>query len=170
MREIIVEATSLTKAADYLNKYADKLEKRSADILKALLNEGEVEARKGLEDHIDTGVTIASVGSERKGLEGTVSVFGNNGIWLEFGTGTTYNSTPHPKAAELGMSAYGTYIWPFQESSPQRPHGADPGGWWYRGDDGETHHTYGIKATYFFTNTAKMLRRQYAKIAKGAYK
>lgn len=170
MREITVDATSLSKAADYLTNYAKKLDKKSGDILTAMLQQGEIEARRGLESHIETGATIASVGSERKGLEGTVSVFGNNGIWLEFGTGTTYNSAPHPLASQLGMSAFGTYIWPLQESSPKRPHGADPHGWWYKGSDGEYHHTYGIKATYFFYNTAQMLRRNYAEIAKRAYK
>lgn len=168
MREIIVDAASLPKAADYLRKYADKLDGKSEKILSAMLDAGVEEAANNL-GHFDTGQTLSSIHAEKQGREGGVRVAGNYGIWLEFGTGTTNNTAPHPKAAELGMSAHGTYIWPFQEGSPQRPHGADKGGWWYKGDDGNYHHTYGIKATYFFTNAAKFLRRQYARIAKGAF-
>lgn len=174
MREITIQATALEKGAEYLRKYADKMDKKSADIVSALLMRGEEKAREGLSEHIDTGKTISTLASYRNGLEGDISVNGNYAIWLEFGTGVAKNGPGynHPKAQEMGMAAHGTY---------GKGHGADPSGWWYPveeglpGDwqdkDGNWHrHTTGVEATFFFYNTAQMLRREYAKIAKEAYK
>lgn len=169
MRTITVDATALDKGADYLNRYADKLDERSAAVLDALLMRCAEEAANNL-GHVDTGETLSSIRTERHGIDGTVSA-GGNAVWLEFGTGTALNGAGynHPKAKELGMSAHGTYIWPLQKSSPPRPHGGD-GGWWFPGDDGHYYHTMGFKATFFFYNAAQYIRKMYARIAKGAYK
>lgn len=162
MREIIVEATSLTKAADYLNKYADKLEKRSANILSELLNVGVEEAANNF-GHYDTGQTLSSLHAETNGKEGYIRINQNYAVWIEFGTGVAANEgeAEHPMKETLGLAPWGAY---------GKGKGSNPSGWWYKDDAGEFHHTYGITATHFFYNTAQMLRRQYAKIAKGAYK
>ena len=49
-------------------------------------------------------------------------------------------------------------------------YGADPNGWWYYGDDGEVHHTYGIEGNRFMYNTAKMLREQCPDMAREVFK
>lgn len=161
MREIIVEATSLEKAADYLNRYADKLDKQSANIVAAMLQSGEEEAADNL-GHVDTGETLSTLASYQNGNEGTIQI-GGNAIWIEFGTGMVANQgqDEHPMKEALGLSPWGTY---------GEGHGSDEDGWFYPGDDGYYHHTYGIPANYFFYNTAQMLRRQYAKIAKEVFK
>ena len=47
--------------------------------------------------------------------------------------------------------------------------GADPNGWWYEGDDGNIHHTYGIQATMFMYRTAKYLEQEFPRLAKEVF-
>lgn len=57
---------------------------------------------------------------------------------IEFGAGIRYNPKANPKSSEFGMGA-GTF--------PDQTHAFDSNGWYYLGDDGEWHHSYGVKAT-----------------------
>lgn len=144
----------------WLQKYAKDLEKKANQLIAAMLKEGEMTAKIYLL-HYDTGETMNSIMGYREGDAGILTV-GGAAIWIEFGTGVTYNGEGynHPKAAETGMNQHGTY--------GQRK-GADPNGWYYRGKDGEFHHTWGIPTNPFFYNTAQMLRKEYARIAKEVF-
>ena len=145
------------EAAEWLEDYASRLPKKAEEVIDSMLSKGEAYAFFTL-GHIDTGETLASIIGYRKGDKG-VLVVGGNAVWIEFGTGVVANAgnAPHPKADELGMSPWGTF---------GQGKGANPNGWWYMGDDGKVHHTYGIPSNRFFYNTAQMLRRQYPEIAK----
>lgn len=156
---VSADAEGLKKARDFLKSYKRRLNTRVNRLLDKMLKEGEQYAFLGAAAHIYTGITIDSIMAIREGNHGMLLV-GGNAIWVEFGTGVVannYNPYPHHKAQELGMNAIGTY---------GEGHGSDPSGWWYIGDDGEYHHTYGIPSDPFFYNTAMMLRREYDKYAK----
>ena len=155
------------EAANYLYLYKRDLKRRVSEFIDLMLKVGEDYAINAL-GHIETGETLSSILAYRHGRHGVLLV-GGNAIWIEFGTGVVANgnaSYPHPKARELGMNAIGTYIAPYPINKSGKPHGGDPNGWWYQGDDGEYHHTYGIPSDPFFYNTAKMLRKEYANLAK----
>ena len=148
----------MKEASRWLLNYKRKMVNRANKLLEMMLKKGEDYAINGL-GHIDTGETVSTIAAYRDGNHGVLLV-GGNAIWIEFGTGVVannYNPYPHHKAQELGMNAIGTY---------GEGHGASPNGWWYEGDDGEYHHTYGIPSNSFFYNTAQMLRREYDKYAK----
>lgn len=164
-KHITVPATQegLREAANWLMKWKTKILRNAEKLLDKMLKEGEQYAFLGAAAHIYTGVTIDTIMSYREGNHGVLLV-GGNAIWVEFGTGVIandYEPYPHEKAEELGMNAIGTY---------GKGHGSDPNGWWYQGDDGEYHHTYGIPSDPFFYNTAKMLRKEYARMAKEIFK
>lgn len=145
-------------AASWLEGYADRLEKNANELVSRMLKEGEQYAMNAL-GHIDTGETLSTIMGYREGNTGILLV-GGAAIWIEFGTGVTFNSEMHPEASRLGMSAHGTY---------GHGHGADPCGWHYLGKDGKWHWTMGIPQNRFFYNTAKMLREEYRRIAKEVF-
>lgn len=147
----------LEYAAQWINNYAADLSKKAEAVVDSMLSKGEAFAFFTL-GHIDTGETLNSIIGYRNGNAGVLMV-GGNAVWIEFGTGVVANAgnAPHPKASELGMSPWGTF---------GQGKGSNPNGWWYYGDDGKVHHTYGITGNRFFYNTAQMLRRQYPEIAK----
>lgn len=115
-----------------------------------------------LMDHIDTGNTLSTIHGYRNGNNGVI-VANGAAIWIEFGTGVYADGqTDHPLLGRVnGIVGHGEY---------GKGHGADPNGWWYPGDDGEWHHTYGIKANYFMYNTAQMLKRECPQMAKEVFK
>lgn len=154
--------SGIDKAATWLEDYARRtLPKNCVDLISRMCRTGEVWAMT-LMNHIDTGNTLSTIRGYRNGNKGVI-VANGAAIWIEFGTGVVANkgSKPHPKAAELGMSPWGTY---------GKGHGASFNGWWYKGDDGEYHHTMGMPANRFMYNTAQMLRRECPAMAKEVFK
>lgn len=164
-KHISVPATQegLREAANWLMRWKDKIKRNAEKLVDKMLKEGETIAFLGAAAHIYTGITIDSIMCLREGNHG-ILLIGGNAVWVEFGTGVVanaYNPYPHHKAQELGMNAIGTY---------GEGHGSNPNGWWYTGDDGQVHHTYGIPSDPFFYNTAQALRREYDKYAKEIFK
>lgn len=83
-------------------------------------------------------------------------------LFLEFGAGIHFNKDmTHPLASELGYGV-GTY--------PGQVHAFDEGGWWYLGDDGEWHHSYGIGADMPMYKSAMEMRRKILSIAKEVFR
>ena len=79
---------------------------------------------------------------------------------IEFGSGVRYNSIPNPKAGELGFGV-GSY--------PGQTHAADPNGWYYFGDDGKWHHSYGIKATMPMYNASLEMIKSVSEVAREVF-
>lgn len=161
--QVSASPEGIKDAIDWLNRWKAKIKRRAEALVDKMLAEGETYAFLGATAHIYTGLTIDSIMTFREGNHGMILI-GGNVVWVEFGTGVVannYNPYPHHKAQELGMNAIGTY---------GKGHGHDPNGWWYQGDDGEYHHTYGIPSDPFFYNTAQMLRREYDTYAKEIFK
>lgn len=164
LRISLTEA-DLNKAADWLEAYAEKtLPKNCLALVDRMTGQGEQWAVNQV-GHIDTGNTVASVMGYRNGNKGVI-VAGGAAIWIEFGTGVARNfgTEPHPKAAELGMSPWGTF---------GLGHAASFNGWYYPDPNG-THifngqtysHTMGIPANRFMYNTAQMLAKSCPEMAK----
>lgn len=95
---------------------------------------------------------------ETKEAEGYEPV--NTLLLIEFGAGIRYNPDANPKADEYGMGV-GTY--------PGQLHAFDPGGWYYMGEDGEWHHSYGVKATMPMYGASLEMRNRIAEIAKEVF-
>lgn len=152
------------EAANWLMRWRSKILRNAEKLLDKMLKEGENYAFLGAAAHIYTGLTIDTIMSYRDGNHGVLLV-GGNAIWVEFGTGVyAQGQTDHPvlnEVAQYGIVRHGEY---------GDRHGSDPNGWYYTGDDGQVHHTYGIPSDPFFYNTAQELRRQYDKYAKEIFK
>ena len=157
--DIDLSSDSFLNAAEQLKKYADSLQGKAETLVQKLGDIGVQSANFYLE-HDATGETRNSIQFSKNGNEGTVSV-GGAAVWIEFGTGVTKNSTKHPKASEIGMSDWGTY---------GKGHGADPNGWWYPGNDGKWHHTFGITSNPFMYSASQDMRRELKDIAREVFK
>ena len=81
-------------------------------------------------------------------------------LGIEFGSGIRLNPTANPLASEFGMGV-GTF--------PDQTHAFDPNGWYYLGDDGEWHHSYGVRATMPMYKAGVEIRRQILAIAKEVF-
>lgn len=81
-------------------------------------------------------------------------------LGIEFGSGITYNPTENPLASDFGMGV-GTF--------PDQVHAFDRGGWMYLGQDGEWHHSYGVKATMPFYKAMNSIRQNLDKVVKEVF-
>ena len=157
----------LELSVESIDRAIKEIEKRRAEIPKLveklidkMLVVGEDYAINTV-GHVDTGETLSSIMGYREGNRGVI-VAGGAAVWLEFGTGVTKNmQQEHPKAQELGMRPWGTY---------GKGQGGDPDGWWYPGDDGRYHHTYGIQANMFMYRTAKYLQDMFETLGKEVFR
>lgn len=152
-----------TEAARWLEQYAQDLERKCNELISKMTREGEDYAINAL-GHIETGDTLNSVIGYRDGEYGIISV-GGAAIWIEFGTGTTYNSDLHPKAADMNMSPHGTYGNGFGNADEY------PDGWFYFDEKQQRWRmTKGIPQNRFMYNTAQMLRREYKRMIEEVFK
>ena len=152
----------LERAADWLEDYAKRtLPKNCVALISRMCRTGEVWAMT-LMDHIDTGETLSTIHGYRNGDKGVI-VANGAAIWIEFGTGVAKNGSGYNYPGEIpeGIVPHGTF---------GKGHGSQLNGWWYKGDDGEYHHTMGMKANYFMYNTARMLKRECPEMAKEVFK
>ena len=161
--ECTLSAKSIMGAAKQLRKYAESLQSKTENLVQKLGDYG-LDSATNLLGHVDTGETLESLQFIREGTSGTVTA-GGNAVWIEFGTGVAKNGGQagayvHPKAAELGMSAIGTY---------GKGYGANPDGWYYRDADGKSHHTTGIQSNAFMYQTSQNMRHELADMAKEVF-
>ena len=156
-----LSSQGLEQIADFLEDYATTVLPKNCDLLiDEMCKKGEDWAINGL-GHIDTGETLTTIMGYREGNTGLI-VANGAAIWIEFGTGVTYNGAGYnyPKAVD-GIVGHGE----FGEGN-----GANIHGWFYIGNDGEAHHTYGIPANHFMYNTAQALKSEYWRIAREVFK
>lgn len=80
---------------------------------------------------------------------------------IEFGAGIRYNPKSNPKANEFEMGV-GTF--------PDQTHAFDSNGWYYLGDDGEWHHSYGVKATMPMYRAGAEIKKNIDKVVREVFK
>lgn len=158
---------SIDNAIKAIEDYSKSLKDKTKELVKEAATNLEEYAAYELSQHIWTGETIASLRKEFENNSMTARILvGGAAIWLEFGTGVVANPVgvggyAHPKAAELGMYGIGEY---------GHGHGADPNGWWYKDETGQSRHTYGIPATMFMYHSAMNARRDIPNLARRIYR
>lgn len=168
---------SIDDAIRLVDEYRESLLDKTRDIVDDTARVAENNARQELQQHIWSGETIASLETQKSESQMTVTRVvhvGGAAIWLEFGTGVVANNCSpgtfiHPLAQELGMVGIGMY---------GNKHGSDPKGWYFYDEEWsggtlneyQAYHTYGIPATMFMYNSAKMARRYLPKIAREVFR
>ena len=158
---------SIDSAIEQIESYKKKVQANTSKLVEEAATLLEEYAAFELSKHVWTGETLASLRKVvRQGGYTARVIVGGAAVWLEFGTGVVANPVgvggyAHPKAAELGMYGIGEY---------GHGHGADPNGWWYKDETGQTRHTYGIPATMFMYHSAWNVRRDLPDMARRIFK
>ena len=133
----------IQNAIKELTKYKDSLEAKNERFVAELSRLGLETARSVVMKHTHgTGATQGSLRIETTSTGEITSmqivVESEAILFLEFGSGTRYNSgVGNPYADKFGMGV-GTY--------PGQTHADDPNGWWYQDENGDWKHSFGIKA------------------------
>lgn len=126
---------SIEDAIRQIEEYKTDIQRKISTYLDRLAKEGIAVAN----------VTLAAISDEDKGdtiadsrADGANSIVvylsGDKALFVEFGAGIAFSNPQNPKAAKLGMGV-GTY--------PGQTHAYDEEGWWYKGEDGQSHHSRG---------------------------
>lgn len=169
----LFDRKSLQKAIDEINRYKNDLP-RKCDLFVRRLTESGMRVAETAIAESPQGKTITlttDIRPEKAGCKAILMATGktvtsSDGrsfsllLAVEFGAGIKYNATANPKASEFGMGV-GTF--------PNQTHAFDPNGWYYLGDDGEWHHSYGVKATMPMYKASMEIQRNIKEIAKEVF-
>lgn len=172
MRTITINALSeksLREAAKQVERLKKDYEAKNKIFVKELAKAGMVEARNHLVGDGDsdppdfyTDNPYAKSGNKGAYAESTLRLQGDDVAFVEFGSGVHYNghpnSSPHPLGVKLGYTI-GSYGW----------HQGLEDHWWYKGDDGEQHLSYGTEATMPLFHASEHIKQEYKRIAREVF-
>ena len=163
--EIELSKASVDSAISQLKEYLQLLNDKNALFVKRLAELGipvideKIEGSAGDADkYHDTQIKINSYGDYS---EATLTVSGQDILFIEFGSGIHYNEGS--SAAHAGQFGYGVGTYPGQT------HAFDPKGWWYKDETGAPQHSYGQQATAPMLRASHEIIANIRKIAREVY-
>lgn len=107
--------------------------------------------------------TALVISKTSNGITGTITVYGEDIVFIEFGAGVHYNTaagdSPHKKGKQLGytIGSYGQGRGKYDV-------------WLYKGDDGNMHQSQGTEATMPLLNATEDMRAAVVRICKEVLK
>lgn len=169
----LFDSKSIQNAIKQIEQYRDDLPRKCQEICRRLSVEGVRVADVAI-NSVPVGKTITlttDIHPSKMGCQAIMKLTGREtraedgrtfytALAIEFGAGVRYNPTANPKAKEFGMGV-GTF--------PNQTHAFDPNGWWYLGDDGEWHHSYGIQASMPMYKASVEMRQKIDLIVKEVF-
>ena len=162
--EIELSKTSVDSAIAQLREYLESLNDKNALFVKRLselgvpiIDERIGESAGDADKYHDTQIKIHSYGDYS---EATLTVSGQDVLFIEFGSGIHYNPSDPEHAGQFGYGV-GTY--------PGQTHAFDPKGWWYRDETGAPRHSYGQQATAPMLQASHEIIANIRKIAREVY-
>lgn len=158
------------EAAREVEKFKKKIQTGCEQLVKRLAQEGQEIASMKFGSAIYAGYNDVHVEVEEDGkAKVLVIALGNAVLFIEFGTGVRY-PTPHPEAGKFG----------FTRGGYGQGRGANPKGWFYKGDPGNAGeparqrpgmmHTYGNPANRCMYGTVRELEEHYRELVKECFK
>lgn len=169
----LFDSKSIQNAIQTIEQYRDDLPRKCQEICRRLAEEGVKVADVAI-NSVPIGRTITlttDINPSKMGCQAIMKMTGRetrtedgkvffSALAIEFGAGIRYNPTANPKSSEFGMGV-GTF--------PGQSHAFDSNGWYYLGDDGEWHHSYGVKASMPMYNASAEMRRKIDSIVKEVF-
>lgn len=169
----IFDKKSIESAIREIEQYRDDLPNKCKEICKRLSEEGITVANAAI-NSVSIGRTIVlttDISPEKMGCKAIMRMTGKDTrledgrvfmthLAIEFGAGIRYNPTSNPKAKEFGLGV-GTF--------PDQKHAFDSKGWYYLGDDGEWHHSYGVQATMPMYKASLEIRKKLYSVSKEVF-
>lgn len=166
---VSLSSSSIKKAINSLKSYERELKKKTIMLVERLQEEGFVVADAIVSNvshsydlgTLDINTIKSNVSTKDNKITATLSIEGEDVLFIEFGTGIKYSAFEHPLIGDEFPYGPGTY--------PGKGHWDDPKGWWFKDDAGQKHHTYGNPALMPAYNAATTMEIRITTIAREVF-
>lgn len=160
---------SFRDTANRIRAFRDNIQNNIKTFCEELAKEGEIVIRAVLSEHVDTAETIGSVEIVSEGDGGTyiakVQVTSDAIMFLEFGSGLVgLNGEQHP----YGVYGPGTFG-QAPRQNPEYDNWENPEGWFYKGNDGNYHKSFGMEASMPMYKGGEAMREKLHEVAKRVF-
>lgn len=175
-RTIVVnlfDGKSIQNAIKQIEQYRDDLPRKCQEICRRLSEEG-VRVADAAINSVPIGKTITlttDINPSKMGCQAIMKMTGREtrtedgrifytALAIEFSAGVRYASTASPRASDFGMGT-GTF--------PDSKHSWQMDGWYYLGDDGNWHHSFGVQASHPLYSAGMEMRQKIDSIVKEVF-
>ena len=162
---IELSTSSVQRAIEQIKAYQDSLNdkndlfvQRLAELGIPIIDENIHASAGDANKYHSTQIKINSFGDHS---EATLTLSGQDILFIEFGSGIYYN--PDGGSEHAGEFGYGVGTYPGQT------HAFDEQGWWYKDETGALHHSYGQQATAPMLKASHEIIENIRKIAREVY-
>ena len=169
----LFDGKSLQQAIKQIESYRDDLPRKCQEICRRLSEEG-VRVADAAINSVPIGKTITlttDINPLKMGCQAIMKMTGREtrtedgrifytALAIEFSAGVRYANTASPKAKDFGMGT-GTF--------PNAKHSWDMEGWYYLGDDGNWHHSFGVQASHPLYSASVEMRQKLDSIVKEVF-
>ncbi len=154
--EVELSAKGIRQLEKALKDYDKWLSKKSEELCRKLATMGAIRASANFSVIKYDGPEDHEISVEERDGGYAVVARGHTVLFVEFGSGITFQNMPHPEAEKTGMGV-GTY--------PGKGHWKDPDGWWYA----HGQHTYGNPPNMPMYSTVKELEQELVRVVKEVF-
>lgn len=169
----LFDGKSLQQAIKQIEAYRDDLPRKCQEICRRLAEEG-VRVADAAINSVPIGKTITlttDINPSKMGCQAIMKMTGREtrtedgrifytALAIEFSAGVRYASTASPRASDFGMGT-GTF--------PDSKHSWQMDGWYYLGDDGKWHHSFGVQASHPLYSASMEMRQKIDSIVKEVF-
>ena len=169
----LFDQKSIQSAIKQLEQYRDDLPRKCQEICRRLSEEG-VRVADAAINSVPIGKTITlttDINPSKMGCKAIMKMTGREtrtedgrvfytALAIEFSAGVRYANTASPRASDFGMGT-GTF--------PDAKHSWDMEGWYYLGDDGNWHHSFGVQASHPLHSAGMEMRQKIDSIVKAVF-
>lgn len=164
---------SLQEAIRQIEQYRDELPRKAQQLCQRLAEEGVKVANVEI-NSVPIGRTITlttDINPSKMGCRAMLKMTGREtrtedgrvfytALAIEFSAGVRYANTASPRASDFGMGT-GTF--------PDAKHSWQMEGWYYLGDDGNWHHSFGVQASHPLYSASMEMRQKIDSIVKEVF-
>ena len=169
----LFDGKSLQQAIKQIEAYRDDLPRKCQEICRRLSEEG-IKVADAAINSVPIGKTITlttDINPSKMGCKAIMKMTGREtrtedgrifytALAIEFSAGVRYANTASPKAKDFGMGT-GTF--------PNAKHSWQMEGWYYLGDDGNWHHSFGVQASHPLYSASMEMRQKIDSIVKEVF-
>ena len=170
----LFDGKSLQQAIKQIEAYRDDLPRKCQEICRRLAEEG-VRVADAAINSVPIGKTITlttDINPSKMGCQAIMKMTGREtrtedgrtfytALAIEFSAGVRYANTASPKAKDFGMGT-GTF--------PNAKHSWQMEGWYYLGDDGNWHHSYGVQASRPLYSASVAMRQKLENVVNDVFR
>ena len=170
----LFDGKSLQQAIKQIEAYRDDLPRKCQEICRRLSEEG-VRVADAAINSVPIGKTITlttDINPSKMGCQAIMKMTGREtrtedgrifytALAIEFSAGVRYANTASPKAKDFGMGT-GTF--------PNAKHSWQMEGWYYLGDDGNWHHSYGVQASHPLYSASVAMRQKLENVVNDVFR